>query len=73
MELKLEKLDSKVQRVVDGEVIVGFAMKLSSGRWGATDTEATLLTRKTFETASAVLGWFGERARPDTEPPAPSM
>lgn len=65
--MKLQKVDKDIQRILMDEEIVGFAMRFSSGRWGAFDTEAASLTSQAFGSPEGVLTWFQERDAPEVE------
>lgn len=50
--------DPNARRIEAGGDLIGFAVKLSNGRWGAYDTRERPLTKRTFANPKTVLRWF---------------
>jgi hypothetical protein len=68
MSLKIESTGcSDEKRILRGGVIVGFASRLTNGRWGACGTDGRRLTPAQFSTPVRVRNWFAERPTPDPE------
>lgn len=56
--IALEKIDDVVCRVVDGDELLGFAVRYPNGRWVAFDSESNPITRDGLPSPESVLLLF---------------
>jgi len=69
--MKLDRHDKDCYRIMEGTAIVGFAMRMSNGKWGAYTTDDIRLTRLTFSKPAEVRDWFAGRDTPTQEGKSP--
>ena len=61
--LRMQAAGSGVKRVMRGDRIIGFALGLSNGKWGAFTRDDVPATATAFSKPTRVLEWF-ERNEP---------
>jgi hypothetical protein len=57
-----ERVDKDVQRIMCGESIVAFALRLCSGKWGAYDISEDRLTEEVFNKPQDVCNWIAAQS-----------
>lgn len=56
--MKLQRFSQFSSRVIDNGVLIGFALQLANGRWGAFDPQDRRLSKLSFASAKDVLAYF---------------
>lgn len=59
--MKLERYDKDVYRIIGRGCVIGFACRLSNGKWSPYDVDDTRLSRELFDKPSLVRDWFALR------------
>lgn len=61
--IRTERADKDIYRLLDGEKIVGFAMKLSNGRWCMSDKDDNRIGRTTYGSPKEVAAAWEAKAK----------
>lgn len=59
----LERYDSIAYRIVEGEIVVGMALQMATGKWRAFNDEEKPMSVRNFDAPRDVLAWWNENAR----------
>lgn len=58
--IRTEVHNRDCHRLLDGDKIVGFALRLSNNRWGMANERGVMLTRRSFERPRDVAAAYRE-------------
>lgn len=60
--MKIERYDKDAYRIINTGCVIGYALRLATGKWSPYDVDDTRLSREQFGKPSDVRDWFAARA-----------